>query len=103
MDGFDELSEGLERLQRNAERLDGENSVPLAELFDPTFMRTHTEFTSFEEMLEESPWEIETQDDFEAIPEPEFDVFVREHTGFTSFEEMQQVAGNEWVRRELEI
>jgi hypothetical protein len=101
--GFNELQERLENIERNARKLDGENEVALTELFDPPFMREHTEFTSFDELLEASPWEVETQDDFKTIPEQELDLFIREHTAFTSYKEMHQVAGNQWVRKELNL
>jgi len=70
--GFDELQEHLKNIERNARRLDGENTASLDELFGPVFMREYTDFESFDEMLEESRWNVETVEDFKSIPDRDY-------------------------------
>lgn len=101
VEGFDEFSNELDQLQQNARELDGSNDVPLLELFNPTFMQKYTDFETFEQMIEESRWTVETQHDFEQIPERQFDMYVRERTQFSDSDEMMKVAGEEWLASEL--
>lgn len=100
-EGFDELENQLEQMERAARDLDGENEVPFPELFPPSFMRRYTDFSSIDEMLEESPFTVETQDDFEKIPVDEWDEFVDEHTRFPSWEKMMGKAGRDYVTGRL--
>ena len=101
VEGADDLKDELNRLSQNAKELDGTNQVPLVELFNPSFMRRYTEFDSFENMLEQSQWTVETQEDLEAIPEDQFDRYVREHTQFPDSEEMMGVATEEWTADQM--
>lgn len=97
--GLEGLETELNDLQSRIESLDGE--IPMQELFTGDFMQDYTEFDAFEEFLQQSEWQIETQDDFEQIPEDEFDRYVDETTGFDSWETMLSVAGREYVMRQL--
>lgn len=92
---------GLEDLQRRAKELGGENKVSLGELFDQQFMRKNTQHSTIEAFLEATGYAIESQEDFEAIPDDEFNEFVRDNTRFSSWEEMLEAAGVEWVQRQL--
>lgn len=103
IEGFDEFKDELEQLSERAKGIDGGNEVPMDELFRPDFMRTHTKFDSLDEFFEESPWTVESRDDFKQIPEDEFDEYVNEHTGFNSWDAMLSSAGREWVARQLGI
>ena len=53
IDGLDEVQDKLEAMQKNAEELDGENEIPLVELFPPEFMREFTDFESIKKFLEQ--------------------------------------------------
>jgi len=106
--GFDDLAEQAEDLAdefeekaERAEQLDGENEVPFDELFDRQFMQEHTDSSSIDGFLDQSGWEVESQEDFEQIPEDEFDVYVRQHTEFDSWEEMFRAAGTTWMWDQL--
>jgi len=91
----------LEELADRAEELDGENEVPLAELFNPGFMRKYTDFESLEEFFEESPWTIESEEDLDEIPDDPFNEYVDEHTVFSDQDEMMNKAGEEWTADQL--
>lgn len=94
--GFDDLDGFRERVESS------EGEVPMTDLFTPDFMQNYTEFTTFDAFLDRSPWPVETQEDFEAIPADELDAYVRERTGFDSWETMLSVAGREYVLRYTE-
>lgn len=99
--GLDDLEDAIDRLVDRVESIGGE--VPIEELFPEEFMRTYSEFESFEEFVGESKWEVQTQEDFEGIPEGEFDEYVDSHTGFNDWETMLEAAGREYVLRQLHV
>jgi hypothetical protein len=101
--GFEDFADELDELQDRVETIDGKNAVSIAELFPPDFMQTYSEFDSIEEFFEESPWTVESEADFGAIPEDSFDAYVADHTGFDSWETMLSAAAREWVGRELAV
>lgn len=101
IDGLDDLQKRLEEMQDAAREIDGENEIPLVELFPPSFMQKYTDFQDIEEFFDQSPWNVESQDDLEAIPQQEFDSYVSDTTQFDSGEEMQGKAVEEWAAKEL--
>lgn len=86
------MSDGLDKLIKNAKKLDGEHEITMNELYPTTFMSNCSQYRSFDEMVEASGFKVETQTDFEAIPSKEWDDFISENTSFSSWEEMQQEA-----------
>jgi hypothetical protein len=101
IEGFEEFADELDQLQRRAEAVDGENAVSFTELFPAGFMQTHTDFESIKAFFEASPWTVESEADFERLPEDEFDAYVDEHTGFDSWDAMLSAAAREWIGRAL--
>lgn len=100
-DELDDLANQFGEMADNAEELEGENTVSLRDLFTEEFMRQHTAVTSFENFIEQSQWQVESEEDFEAIPEDEFDEYVKAHSDFESWEDMLGTAANEWIVREI--
>lgn len=100
-DDLYDLADQFEQMAENARELDGKNEVAFAELFTEEFMRRHTDVTSFEAFLQESRWEVESEQEFEAIPEDEFDEYVGHSSEFESWEEMLGTAGTEWLASEI--
>jgi|APHM01.1.fsa_nt_gi hypothetical protein len=101
MDRLDDLADQFEAMADNVEKLQGENEVAFAELFTEQFMRQYTDVRSFEQYLENSQWEVESQSEFEAIPEDDFDEYVTDHSDFDSWKEMLETAGTEWIARQI--
>ena len=101
MDGFDEAIDRLEDLQRRAEDLDGDNNVPFNELFDNEFMSKYTEYKSINEMIDNSGFQVETDEDFKNIPDDEWDEFINEKTNFDNWQAMTNEAVNIWTAKKL--
>lgn len=101
IEGLEGLADELESTRGRAATFDGDDAVAVSDLFTDGFMQTHTEFASIGEFFEESPWRVETDEDFERLPEAAFDDYVADHTGFNSWEAMLSTAGREWALREL--
>lgn len=99
--GIEEAQDALSDIADNAQELDGENEVGFGELFTDAFMRKYTEFGSIDKFFEESPWAVESEEDFAAIPEADLDDYVDEHTAFPSWEEMLGTAGEQWMVDQL--
>jgi len=51
--------------------------------------------------FEASGFKVESQADFEAIPEAEWENVIQAHTSFSSWREMQEKAGVEYAERKL--
>lgn len=101
MEGLENLSGSLEDLGRKARALDGQHRVPFGELFIPAFMIQWTDFSSLDEMVRASGFKVESAEDFEAIPDNEWDEFVKTRTRFPNWKEMMEAASGEWVRQKL--
>lgn len=92
---------GLRRLQENLEELSDTHNVPFPELFSREFMQEHTDYQSFEAMLDASPFDVTTAEEFKAIPDDDWELFIRKVTRFDSWLEMQKEAGIQWLRGRL--
>lgn len=99
--GLDEFRRKLERLSRNAQNVSG--PVAFDDLFPPEFMRRYTDFPTIQAMADASGFKIESQQDFEAIPDADWDAFVRSRTRFQTWQDMQVKAGEEYVVRRLKV
>lgn len=95
--------EGLDNLADFLNDISGENTVSMDELFTKGFMATNTEFESISEFFDKSPWSVESQEDFEQIPQEKFDAYVDKHTGFNSWEAMMKAAAREWITRQVNL
>ena len=99
-DGFDELSKKLDELKESAESIQG-TQVPLGELLTPGFLAKHTRFLSEDELFEASGLSVQSTEDFEKIPDEEWDNFIQQNTPFASWSDMLSAAGAEWAQKKL--
>ena len=99
--GFDELQKKLKQLRKNAEGIDGENEVRVDELFDVAFMNKYTQCASFDELVTSGGYNVTTPEEFQAIPDDEWDKHIRAKTRFNSWQEMLNQAGADWTLKQL--
>ena len=99
--GLDKFSRKLDDLARRAKTLDGQHSIPLNELLTPYFISRHTHFNNADELFEASGFKVESQDDFAAIPDAEWDEFIRSISSFPNWQEMLEAAVKEWTTKKL--
>lgn len=99
--GFDELSKALNKLSENAKKLEQTKSISFDKLFDTSFMRKHTQVSSFEEFLKAGNFVVNSKEDFEAIPDDVFDAYVVKATSFSSWKEMQEIAVKDYLAEQL--
>lgn len=99
--GLDEFSKKLNDLAKKAKAIDGQHNLPMNELLTHSFISKHTRFGSAEEMFESSGFKVESQEDFAAIPDAEWDEYIRSISSFTNWQEMLGVATKEWAAKKL--
>ena len=92
---------GLEKLQRKVDKLSKEQKVSFENLFSPSFMTKYTQFRSIDDMVDKSPFTVESEEDFKNIPDDEWSKFVQERTSFQSWDEMLSKAGEEYLGKQL--
>ncbi|MCH2089766.1 MAG: hypothetical protein MK175_21515 [Pseudoalteromonas sp.] len=93
--------DGFKKLAENAEKLDGRNTVNLAELLNDGFVSSHSNFKSFDDLLSASPFKATTPDEFDAIPNEQWDEYIAKVTNFDSWEDMQKRALDTYIHRKL--
>ncbi len=100
MEGFTELQKELDKMQKAAENLDNAQ-IPIDDLLTNSFMKKYSNFSNFDEFLEAGNFVVNSQEDFEAIPENEMDSHVSKTTKFSSWDDMLGTAGEEYALKRL--
>ncbi len=99
--GLDEFEERLKQMKDTAKEFNHGKKVSFSDLFPTVFMSRYTQFRSFEEFLTAGGFEVNTQEDFDAIPNDVMDSHVAKTTKFRTWEEMASTAATEHVAKKL--
>lgn len=99
--GFDDLEKQLDKISKAAKDLEGTQSVDISLLLTSKFLRKHSRFSSFSELLEAGNFQVNSQEEFEAIPESDFDEHIRKTTDFSSWEKMLEAASEEYILEKI--
>ena len=99
--GFDKLQKQLKDMEKAAKELQNTKTVAFDDLFISPFMRKYTKFSSFDEFLKAGDFTVNSQEDFEAIPDAKMDAHVSKTTKFSSWQSMLNKAGEEYAARKL--
>ncbi|SFR63729.1 hypothetical protein [Halogeometricum limi] len=78
-----------------------DEEVPLDALFSDEFVRAHSGFDSFDQMVAASPSDATTAGELGRVTDGEWDAFVAETTDFADESEMVFAAIDRWVAAEL--
>lgn len=100
--GLNELQKKLKKLNSDIDEIAKERAVSFDELLPPSFMRKHTQFSSFKEMVEKSPFKVESAEDFKKLPDAERDPYVRAKTSFSNWQEMISRAAEEYQGKRVQ-
>ncbi|KGA02710.1 hypothetical protein KP05_04895 [Cobetia amphilecti] len=92
---------GLDKLKGNMEKLSGHSEVKLVDLLDSEFMSKCSSYSSFEELVDDSGYKVESAEDFTAIPDGEWDAFISKSTSYSTWEEMQKGAVANYAKKQL--
>lgn len=93
---------GLEKLSKNLEELGNKKAITLDELMNDSFVSEHSKYKSFNELLNSSPFNVETAEDFKAIPDDEWDSYINKNTDYDSWKEMQVKAFEYYAKKQIE-
>ncbi len=77
--------------------------VHLGDLLTPDFIARHSRFAAEDEMFVASGFDIQSAQDFAAIPDVDWDRFIEQNTSFDTWLDMLQAAHFEWFQRNLKI
>lgn len=99
--GLNKLKNQMKQMERGANELKNTKSVSFEELFTPSFMTKYTTFNSFDDLLLAGNFTVESNEDFEAIPENELDIHVSNTTNFENWEDMLGTATEEYAFKKL--
>ena len=99
--GLEDLEKQLKQMEKGAKELSKEKSISFESLFTDSFMRKYTSFTSMGELLNAGGFKVESQEDFEAIPNAEFDRHIAANTKFKTWENMLDEATSQYVAKKL--
>lgn len=95
------MSKDLNKLKESAKELERTKQVSFGELFTESFMKKYTRFSSLDEFFKAGNFVVESQEDFENIPDDEFNKHIKATTKFADWKEMIQEAGNQYALRKL--
>lgn len=99
--GLKEFQKSIDTLTKKVRALERKQTVPVTDILTSNFVSKHTKFTSAQELFENSGFKLDSQADFEAIPEEAMDSYIRSVSTFKSWKEMLSAAGESYVKREL--
>lgn len=99
--GLGEARRNLDKLKSKMEEIDGVNSVPMGELFNPGFISKHTRFQDVDELFKAGCFECETEEQFKAIPQEKMDAFIAKESSFSDWQAMSHEAIGEWLKKQL--
>lgn len=99
--GLDKLEKQLKQMEKGAKELSKTKHVSFEDLFSTSFMRKYTSFSSMDELLDAGDFKVESQEDFEAIPDDEFDKYIAANTKFKNWEDMLSEATSQYAAKKL--
>lgn len=88
----------LKKLSENLNKVEAEQSVPLTELLNDSFIQSKTSFLNLNDLFQKAGFKVETKEDFEAIPDEAMNRFIFENSEYKTFQEMLGAAGAEYMK-----
>lgn len=97
INGLDDLQKHLGHIEKEVSKLEHGISVSFDELFTEQFMLEHSNFSTFDELLQAGGFVVNSEEEFEAIPDSVFDEHISMNTDFDSWEDMLSSAQEDYV------
>lgn len=94
-------TKGLDTLLENVQDLKQKQEVKFLDMFDPEFVSAHSQFSDLEALFAASGFKMDTKEDFEAIPDDQWDDFISENTDFESWIDMQKAGAVAYMKAQL--
>lgn len=97
LSSFDEVEQKLESIQKKIDELKSKE-ILFSDLFDNSFMTRHSNYSSFNAMLEAGGFKVSSREDLAAIPDHKLDAHISKTTDFDSWEDMQHSAIEQYIK-----
>ncbi|EGT3685956.1 TPA: hypothetical protein SHW33_002081 [Clostridioides difficile] len=92
----------LKRFQKKIEKIEQNSKSEFDKIrtiiLNKKFMNQHTNFDSFDELLTFGGYIVNSEEDFLAIPDNEFDSFIVENTDFPNWQTMLDTAYSKYLK-----
>ena len=85
------------RKQQNHEQVD----ISAPTILMDSFVDRHTKFSSAQQLIDESGFEIQSVEEFNAIPAEQWDSFIANSSEFDSWDDMLEAIVSEYSKRNL--
>lgn len=95
------MTNPLQKLLDRAHELQAQQTVSFNKILTDDFISEHTEFSSANELFENSGFKLESAEDFHAIPDEEWDAYIAKVSNFENWLEMQKAAALEYMKSQL--
>ncbi|MGJ0354054.1 hypothetical protein [Aliarcobacter cryaerophilus] len=95
------FNNSLSKLSKTINELSKSKSISFNDLYPRSFMLANSSFSSFEELISNSTFTITSQEDFNNIPEKEWDSYIKSVTKFSSWDEMKSKAFHVYMSKKL--
>ncbi|WP_324737985.1 hypothetical protein VOI46_09520 [Pseudoalteromonas sp. CuT4-3] len=92
---------GLNKLQKNLSELGKLNTIAIGDVMTNEFISRYSSYSSLDELVDASGFDVNTAEDFKAIPDDEWEAFIVGNTSFSSWKEMQHKSHEEFVHKKL--
>lgn len=99
--GLDSLQKQFDGMIRKANALDGEHKVEFSKLFPEEFMRKHTDYSSINDFFDATGLKVDSQQDFDDLPEDELDVKVQQLTKYKTWKDFAGEAAADYFTKKL--
>lgn len=99
--GLEKIRSKLEKIKSNAEAMHGTHDYKLTDVLTPEFLRAHSQFTSFDQMIEKSGFKVKTSEDFKAIPDEPWEAFIKANTSYSTWKEMLSAAVAIYAKKKI--
>ena len=99
--GIDEFEKELKTISNKAEKFGKKKQHSYNKVFNSTFLKKHTKFSSFKKMMEASNFDCSTQEKFDSIPKEDLDKFIQSISRYRSFDNMLKAASEDYLVKEL--
>lgn len=94
-------NKGLDDLRKRVKALSQVNQISLADALTPAFVSSCSRFANAQELFDASGFQINSVEDFKAIPDAEWDRYISTNTSFPDWASMQKKAVGEWAAAKL--
>lgn len=100
--GLAEIRNKLKNISEKTNALKG-TSTHITDVLTNEFVSDHSSFSNLDMLIKASGFKVECKEDFDAIPDDEWDSFISKSTKFQSWQEMVNTAGLIYAKKQIGV